>query len=249
MVNGSERFQLDHSSRMPLYAQVEQHLSEAIAGGRWGTGDRLPSEAELMAIYGVSRMTIRQAMTSLVERGLLVRGRGRGTFVRDARMIATSRGVSSFSDELRSLHMVPGTQVLGVEPAEATPEVAHALEVAPGTPVVVVRRLRTGDGRPIGIQTNHLLAERLPGIETMLGDSVSLYEILRERFDVVPTEAHETFRVGGASRADAEVLGLPRGGHVFLIDRIARDSHGPFELTCSVMRGDRYQIQLVRREL
>lgn len=249
MVTDGPLFELDHASRLPLYVQVEEHLTEAIASGRWGTGDRLPSEQELMAAYGVSRMTLRQAMNSLVDRGLLVRGRGRGTFVRDARMIATSRGVSSFSDELKALGLTPGSTVLSVTTGFASEEVAAALESDPGVEIVTIRRLRTGDGQAIGVQTSHLLQSRVPGIDRLVGGEASLYRILRDRFRITPTEALETFRVGGASAADAELLGLRRGGHVFLVERIARDARGPFELTYSVMRGDRYQIQLVRRDI
>src|SRR5690606_27213079 len=125
----------------------------------------------------------------LVHSGLLVRERGRGTFVRDTALTAGARHVTSFTTELAQLGLVAGAKVLDVATVPADEPTALALDIDEGDPVVRVHRLRTGDGRPIGIQTSYLPARRFPGLERLeIGDR-SLYGLLRAEYGVTPTEA------------------------------------------------------------
>lgn len=235
------------SSTTPLYLQLEALIAERITSGEWAAGEQIPPESELCELYGVSRVTVRQALARLVRRGMLTRGRGKGTFVRDAQLTAGARSVSSFTAELSDLGMRAGSRLLGLEEAAADEETAAALERDPGVPVYRIRRLRTGDDHPIAIQTTYLVAELFPGLPTLLGDDISLYALFRERFGVVPLEAAEVFRVAGVPREFAAVLEVPRGSHAFHVSRITYDGRQAFEYTVSVIRGDRYQIRLALR--
>jgi GntR family transcriptional regulator len=239
---------VDAHSAMPLYVQVEALLRERISGGEWRAGERIPTEEQLGAAYGVSRVTMRQALARLVDRGLLVRERGRGTFVRDTRLTAGARGVTSFTAEMAAMGVTAGSRVLGVEVAPCDPATADALAVADGTPVVVIRRLRTGGGVPIGVQTSRLLAARFPGLDGAGLEGGSLYALLRERYNVTPVEAVETFTVGGVTEADAALLEVAPGAPAFTVERVTFDARAPFERTTSVMRGDQYRIRLVLRD-
>jgi GntR family transcriptional regulator len=122
-----------------------------------------------------------------------------------------------------------------------------ALEITPGTSVVRLRRLRFGSRQPIGIQTAHLRLDRVPGlVGAHLGDA-SLYRLLRERYGIQPAWAEEIYRVAGATRRDADLLGVVPGNAVFMVERITSDGRGPFEYTVSTMRGDRYEIRSTLR--
>jgi GntR family transcriptional regulator len=238
---------VDLTSSTPLYVQLEGLLLAQIEAGRWPAGGRIPTEAELCALYGVSRVTVRQALELLVRRGLLTRGRGRGTFVRDARLTVNARSVSSFSHELGQLGMEPGAHLLHAGVVRAEGEHAEALQIAEGTELVEFRRLRTADGLPIAVQTSLLVSDRFPGLLGRLGENASLYGVLRSAYGLVPTEAHEVFRAVGLPRRLAPVLEAPVGSHAFLATRVTLDSRGPFEHTTSVIRGDRYEIRLALR--
>lgn len=247
LVHGRPAATLDPDSAVPLYAQLEELLLRRVEAGEWAAGTQIPTESQLCETYGVSRVTVRQALGRLVRRGLLSRGRGRGTFVRDARLTAGARSVSSFSAELSERGMRPGSRVLDVARVPADPEVAAALDREPGTDLIRLRRIRLGDGLPIAVQTSLLVAERFPDLEAHVGDDVSLYEILRARYGTVPVEATEVFRVTGMPKEIAPLLDVGRGAHGFHATRVTYDGREAFEHTTSYLRGDRYEIRLTLR--
>lgn len=229
---------------LPLHLQVEGWLLERIQSGEWQAGERIPTEEQLCAAYSVSRITVRQALGRLTDRGLLVRQRGRGTFVRDPAVTADPRRVTSLTTELEQLGLVAGGRVLDTRVVEAGAEDAEALGCGPGEPLLRVRRLRTGDGKPIGLQTSLLPAKRFPGLEEIDLTDRSLYATLRSRYGAVPREAVETFTVGRMAAADARLLDVPAHTCAFLVERVTFDHRGAFERVHSVLRGDRYRIRL-----
>ncbi|WP_067183860.1 GntR family transcriptional regulator [Microtetraspora niveoalba] len=239
---------LDPTSGVPLYLQVERDLQQRIDEGEWRAGGRLPTEEELGKAYGVSRVTVRQALARLVDRGALVREQGRGTFVRDTSLTAGARGVTSFTAELADLGHTSGGRVLEqdvvtAEEAALPPEMA----LPPDAPVLRLRRLRTDGSRPVGVQTALLPLERFPGIAELDFTDRSLYQVLKDTYGLVPREAIETFTVGGVLDEDATTLGVTPGAHAFYVERLTFDAHGPFEYVRSVMRGDRYRVRLALR--
>lgn len=243
---------LSHLSRArpePLYHQLEAALRDRIMSGEWGHGIQIPTEAQLCKAYNVSRVTVRQAVLKLVEQGYLERDRGRGTFVREPTLIAGVRGLRSFSEEMEALSLRPGARVLRMRLAPASSQVAEQLEIAVEAPVVEIRRLRTGDDQPIGIQTSCLPAARFPDLEQINLADQSLYECLRRSYGVRSIEARETFRVTKITAEDAKLLQTRGGACAFWVERLAFDPPGPFEYTTSIMRGDRYRIQWVLREV
>jgi GntR family transcriptional regulator len=236
---------VSRSSPLPLYHQVKTDIRHRIERREWSAGHRIPSEAELCANYGASRITIRRAIGDLAAEGMLLRVSGRGTYVREPTVTAGQRGLTSFTQEMGGLGLRVGARLLRstVEPAAA--RVAERLSVSEGEPVVVIARLRTGDGRPIGIQTAHLAARRFPGLERAeLGDG-SLYGHLSRAYGFVPAEAEEIFEVGPIRRRDADLLEVRPGTCGFLVQRLTYDIDGrPAEYVTAVMRGDRYRIHI-----
>ena len=112
-----------------------------------------------------------------------------------------------------------------------------------GEPLLRLRRLRLGNAAPIGIQTAHLPAALVPGLYETATAIDSLYETLRTRFGIAPVKAKEVYRVGQVQAEDAELIQQPAGTPAFVVERIAYSSRGPFELTLSTMRADRYEIR------
>jgi GntR family transcriptional regulator len=196
-------------------------------------------------MLGISRITVRHALRNLEEAGFLRREHGRGTFVRSATVVAGVRGLTSFTDEMKSMALSAGTRLLEANRLKADKEVADALEIALGEPVVQLRRLRLGNGMPIGIQTSHLPESRVPGLYDDAANILSLYGWLREHCGIAPVKAKEVYRVGRVADADAELIGQAAGTPAFEVERIASDARGPFEYTVSTMRADRYEIRSV----
>lgn len=228
----------------PLYHVVASDLRNKINAGVWPPESRLPNEVELCRSYGVSRITVRHAVSILVSEGLVARSQGSGTFVRGATITAGLRGLSSFTEEMSAIGVKSGGSVLGKQVRPAEEEQAEALAVPEGAPLLELRRLRTGDEAPIGIQTAYLPLSRFPGLEEEDLEDVSLYAFLEAKYGVGLVEAIETFRIGKVRAADARTLGIPAQSPAFIVVRRTFDRLGPFEYVISVMRPDRYQVRL-----
>src|SRR5690606_16327696 len=151
---------VDRARPEPLYHQLEVLLRGRILSGEWPPGTRIPTGKELCDTYKVSRVTARQAMRNLVDGGFVTRKPGRGTYVRAPLLTAGERGLRSFSEDMRDLSLRPGSKLLSldVEPADVTE--LERLDLAVGSQVVRIKRLRTGDGHPIGVQLTRLPASR-----------------------------------------------------------------------------------------
>lgn len=236
---------VDRARPEPLYHQLETLLRRQILAGRWAAGERIPTEEQLVEAYGVSRVTVRQALRNLVLDGYLERGPGRGTFVRKPTLTAGERGLTSFTQDMGALGLRAGARLVqgGVVPAPRP--VAGRLGVPNGQPLYLLKRLRTGDGQPIGVQTTYLVEERFPDLLAVLPEDASLYETLRSRYGLEIEEAHETFSVTAIGRADAALLGVAPNDCGFYVERVAIAAGEAFEFTASIMRGDRYRIRWV----
>jgi GntR family transcriptional regulator len=229
----------------PLWHQAEMTLRGLIERGEWSSGSQIPNEDRLCDMLGISRITVRHALRNLEEAGFLRREHGRGTFVRSATVVAGVRGLTSFTDEMKSLALSAGTHLLEAHRLPAGQAVADALEIAVGEPVVQLKRLRLGNGMPIGIQSSHLPEARVPGLYEDAANVQSLYAWLKQHCGISPVKAKEVYRVGSVADADAELIQLNAGTPAFEVERIAYDAHGPFEFTLSTMRADRYEIRSV----
>jgi GntR family transcriptional regulator len=239
------RLLLDPRSGVPLYMQVERSLRDRIGAGEWAPGDQIPTEEKLCSSYGVSRVTVQQAMSNLVADGLVVRERGRGRFVRDSGLIARERGVTSFTTELHEIGLKPGSLVLerSVLTAQQA-DVADILQLKKSDAVIRWRRIRTANDEPIALQTSVLPLRRFPGLEDADLEGSSLYDILFERYGLLDVEAVDTYAVASLDQADAKLLRVPKGSPAFLVERLTLAADGPVEHTRSQIRGDRYRVRL-----
>ncbi len=229
---------------LALYAQLDNEIRQRILSGEWPVHSKIPAEPRLCEMFQVSRITVRHALSRLVAEGLIAREQGRGTFVRDRSLIADARAVRSFTDEVVGLGMQPTSRLVSTAEVRPSPAVRDALGLGSKDRVLQIVRIRLGDGQPIGLQTASLVCARVPGLTAKDIEAGSLYETLRTKFGISPSEAIETFTVGGVSAKDAKLLKVDPLSPAFFVERVTSDSKGPFEHVSSVMRGDRYRIRL-----
>jgi GntR family transcriptional regulator len=223
--------------RGPAHTQIETALETAIDRGRLSPGDRLPAERELAERYGVSRMTLRQALGALEQRGRLVRSKGRygGTFVAESKLELT--GTAALSDQLRGLGLAAGAQVLSAVERDAKPGEAQL-----GRRVYAIERVRLANGEPVALERGAYSVEAYPGLldEPLEG---SIYELIRRTYDEVPVRAVERLEPGLAAPEEAAALGIEPGAPVMLVERTAYSAAGrAVELSRDVFRGDRTTI-------
>lgn len=236
---------LDKSSFTPMYFQIQTQLLDRIKSGELRPGDALPGEEELTRIYGVSRMTSRQALQGLTRQGFAYRQKGRGTFVRQAKVENDIAHLLGFSAEMRSLNIKPSSRVLATTCAPAPPDIAERLGIASGAPAFHLNRLRFADGAPVAIENVWLSREQLPGIEKVDFDRNSLYETLRARYGIRIGSADEIIEARPASRQEANLLSIQPRSCLLAISRVLLSTEGrPVEAALSLYRGDRYRAVL-----
>src|SRR6187397_791154 len=126
-------------------------------------GDAIPSERQLCADLGVSRLTVRAALDDLVRDGMLIRRHGSGTFVSEPK-IAQELTMTSFTDDMRRRGMVPASRTLGLEVVPAGARLGRFLHVSPSEPIVVAKRLRLADSESMAIETLHVRDALVPGL-------------------------------------------------------------------------------------
>jgi len=236
-------------SGLPLYRRIEADLRVRIRDGDLQPGARIAPEPELMAEFGVSRATVRQALAGLVAEGLLEIRRGLGTYVSARRFEHTIGGFYSFSREIERHGLQPGTRVLDLRTMPATEDVAEALALDRDTPVVALRRLRLAGPDPLVVETSHLPAARFPGLERVDFSSVRLYDTLLDSYGCRPTRARETFSPVLLTADEAALLDQRRGEPALRVERTAFDQDDvPIEFCRSTVRGDRYRYSVELRD-
>ena len=216
---------VDKTSPVPLYFQIAENLKAAIETGSLQPGERLDNEIQLSERLSVSRPTVRQAIQRLTHEGLVVRQRGVGTVVVNRR-IQRRLALSSLYEDLRASGRDPATAVLSVQSVSADEEVATALGIAAGQPVMKVDRLRKADGQPLAVMCNYLPPDLMPGGDTAAVLSrYGLYETLRQR-GVQIHSAEEVIGARKASSSEAALLQVPRSSTVLTMTRVAIDPSG-----------------------
>ena len=226
------------------YLTVRAYLADLVAS-ELSVGDAVPSERSLTEKFGVSRMTVRQAIDALVTEGVLERAQGRGTFVAPPRADFEMR-LTTFGEEARRRGMEPGTEVLEVGTAPAPASVAESLGRATGDPMHHVVRLRSADGSPMSVEEAWIPVDLAPDL---LDDGVpeSLYGALRER-GLAPTWGEDTITASDATVQEQKLLGLRASRAVMRTVRRTFAGDAPLMYSRSSYRGDRYSVFVPLRE-
>ncbi|MFC7327080.1 GntR family transcriptional regulator [Marinactinospora rubrisoli] len=231
---------------MPLYFQVATQLEAAIDSGALPAGSRLDNEVQLARRLGLSRPTVRQAIQTLVDKGLVVRKRGVGSQVVHNR-VKRALELSSLYDDLSAIGQQPTTRVLAntVEPASA--QVARALDVPEKTQVWHLERVRHARSEPIARMRNYLPADLIPIPDDALLAERGLYQLLRAG-GVRLHAAHQTIGARAAGRAEAELLDEPEGAPLLTMERTAYNIEGRVvEYGTHLYRASRYSFDLSLR--
>lgn len=226
---------------VPKHEQLRAILAELVAE-KLTPGDLLPSERQLCLDHGVSRITVRDAIGQLVNEGLLVRMRGKGTFV--AQQTARSRlHLASFHEDMHRLGLTPTTVVLIVEHTAPPTVTANALGMHVRQKTWHVRRLLLADSSPMTVDDAWYNAELVPDLDSH-DLSQSIHDTLRDHYDLPLDHAEQTIAAGEAGKEFAVLLGVPATRPALIIDRISFSKDKAVEHTRSVCRGDRYELQM-----
>ncbi|MFE1586925.1 myo-inositol degradation transcriptional regulator [Streptomyces sp. NPDC059402] len=232
---------VDRSSPVPLYFQLAQQLEASIEHGALTPGSLLGNEIELAARLGLSRPTVRQAIQSLVDKGLLVRRRGVGTQVVHSK-VRRPLELSSLFDDLEAAGQRPATKVLVNTVVPAAAEVAAALGVAEQSDVHRVERLRLTHGEPMAYMCNYL-PPGLLDLDTGQLEATGLYRLMRAA-GITLHSARQTIGARAATDGEAERLGEDAGAPLLTMERTTFDDTGrAVEFGTHTYRPSRYSFE------
>jgi len=205
-------------------------------------GEAIPSERQLSATLGVSRLTLRAALEDLAREGYLVRRRGAGTFVSEPK-IAQELTMTSFTDDMQRRGMRPASRTLELRVAPAGARLGRLLHVSPSEPVVVARRLRLADGESMAIETLHVREAYVPGLTEKDLEERSFYELLGDRYGIVIVGGEQMIEPTVTDEEESTALGVPLHSPAFRFERVTHSETGEIvEFVESIYRGDRYRL-------
>ncbi|MEA3311011.1 MAG: GntR family transcriptional regulator [candidate division WOR-3 bacterium] len=236
---------LARQSVIPLYYQLKQIFRSWIVSGKFDSDGRFPSESQLQKQYNVSRMTVRRALSELVNEGFLVREQGRGSFVVKQRFHDQLAQLTSFTEDMRLRNVSAKSEIKTFEVTRSS-EVAARTGLSSDDELVKLKRVRWFGEERIAIQTAFLPHKLCPKlVEEGLIDG-SLYRTLEERYHLHLGQAEQSVMAKPADKHEAELLGIEIGHSVLAIERLTRlQDNSVIEYVQSSYRGDRYAFNVI----
>ena len=229
----------------PLYIQIESDICKRILSKEWKSGDRLPSEAELCVLYDVSRVTIRNAIEKLQEKGYLVKYQGKGTFIKDIQIEQRLSKFYSFSEVIRASGMEERARLLKFERVKMDPRIAAAHFWDPNELVFRIERVRFVEFRPYALEVSYIPVRCARALDADMVQNCGLYKSLNNQ-GVFLTSAKECFYAINADERSSALLNIPAEKAVIHLERTAFSGSQAVEYCECVVRGDffRYTAEL-----
>ncbi len=240
----AKHFMINKNLPVPLYYQLKAQLLELLKEGVFQPGDKLPTEAEFCELLDISRPTVRQAFLELINEGYITRMKAKGTFVAKPKIEGFFfQRLSSFDEEMRSLHLTPSTSVL-VSEIIATPEICHeAFEQS--ARVFHLERLRFADEQPMVLVNTYVPYERFQGIEQFDFESVSLYDIMDQKYHTPIIYVDRSVEARNAPQREAKLLEIdPQQALMHVKTCAYNEQDEVMELSIADYRGDRNQFKM-----
>jgi len=245
-----DRFAVDKETPIPLYYQLKLRVQGMIDTGALRVGDMLPPENELCARLGVSRPTVRQALSELVSEGWLTRQKGKGTFVSRPKIdVRFLQKLESFNDQMRQKGLAPSTKVLSLRKAPGVRRINEKLLLEPDEPLISLMRLRFGDGEPVVSVDTFIPYASFPAMLEQDFERGSLYERLESLYSARICRVHREIEAANANRREADLLHIESGSAICLVKTVGyTDADLPVEYSVARYRGDRnkFSIDLYR---
>ena len=236
---------LDRDSVRPLYSQLETLLRSQIHSGELQAGDRLPAENALARQYGISRMTVRRAIKSLVTESVLVRRPGKGTFVAGEKVPFLANTLTSFSGVMRGLGLAVSSRVIALDLASPPPQISRELHLPAGEQASFLRRVRYINGEAIAIMSSWMPASCFRALKQADLTSEPITQVMERAAGMVIVRSEDWLEATLARPEEADLLTIRPGAPVFLGRGVLYDDSGlPVRSSKVLYRGDRFRISL-----
>lgn len=226
----------------PLYVQLMEELETSIRNGVYKPGDKIMTEAEMAKEYGVSLITVRKAVGSLMEKGLVVRKQGKGTFVTKPKYSRNMKKLQSFTEMCEQMGVKPGAQVLENRLIMADKKVADRLGIEPGSNVVYISRLRLADGEPVQVEKSYFPLKYAFLLEEDLNNG-SMFECLKEKAGAKVASSEKMIELCRATAEEAALMDVKKGDYLLFVKSTAYDENGePMYAGIQLINGGRFSL-------
>lgn len=233
---------LDQTAITPLYVQLMDEIEREIKIGTYKPGDKIMTEAEMAKEYGVSLITVRNAMGALMEKGLVVRKQGKGTFVTKPKFSRNMKQLQSFSEMCGQMGVKPGARMLENCLVEADAKTAARLGVEPGSNVVYISRLRFADMEPVAIEKNYFPLKYAFLLEAKFDDN-SLFDFLRDKSGLKVASSEKLIELCRATSDEAKLLEMEKDDYLLFVRSTAFDNNNePLYAGIQIINGDRFSL-------
>ncbi|WP_066304408.1 GntR family transcriptional regulator [Bacillus sp. FJAT-29814] len=230
---------LNDEETVPFYKQLKNKIMEDIEGGKLKHGDKLPSERELAEQYRISRMTARHTLSILEREGVVERRVGAGTFITNNKITMDFVTFNSFTKNMLNKGLIPSTQILSVGKNEANAKLAQKLQIPLGEMMIVIKRLRFVNETPIAIEESFIPENLCPGLDRMIEENQSLYELLEKEFGIVLVKAKEYMQVTFSDESESKLLKIRSESPCIFQESVAFDRNNiEIEFSTSLTRSD-----------
>ncbi|MDH6364744.1 GntR family transcriptional regulator [Enterococcus sp. PF1-24] len=232
------------ATSLPIYIQIHDKVKEEIEAGVWKIGDRLPSERELSVRFGVSRMTLRQAIQTLADEGILERKIGSGTYVAREKVQEKMSGTTSFTEIMEAQNRVPSSKTVSYFTTTPSSSEMKRLQLAENESIIRMERIRYADGLPICFEIASIPSHLVQNFSKK-EISDSFYRALENKGGYKIGNANQTVSAMLASEQIADYLDIKRGDAVLRLRQVSYLQNGePFEYVRTQYVGNRFEFYL-----
>src|SRR5690554_5747722 len=234
---------------LPLYVQIRDRLRRDILDGTYQVHERLPSENEMMGVFGVSRITIRQALRDLHNEGLVFSAQGKGTFVSKPKAVQNVQRLEGFGEAMAAQGYEASARVLSIQQLKAPKAVVAALDLQPGEDTIEVKRVRYLNRSPVCIENSYFpmdIGRRMFGLD-LSGD---IFPMLENLFGIPLGGADISLDAIMADDEAQQYLNLKTGEAILRVERLTHNRDGrPIDFEYLCYRGDsfKYQFRIDRK--
>lgn len=244
---------LSQRESTPLYEQLAKILRQQIEEGKIKHDYPIPSERKLCEKYNISRITVRQAISEMINEGLLYRKQGKGTYVARRKISQGLTRIVNFTRTVLDLGMKPSTRILGNEILPVDVQISKILDIPITSQVLKLTLLGLGDGEPLVLYESYfplplgkkMVKEAIHRQER--GSSFSTYDLYGESTGVFPGGVNQTFEAITTDEKLASIMKLRKGASIFMITSLFfTPDQRPLEFRKAMYRGDRYKFHITR---
>ena len=239
---------LKHDSAIPLYQQIENDIKEKIASGEYKAGQMLPSENKYCEMYKVSRVTVRNAISDLVDEGILIRKHGKGTFVENQKIQNNLIKFQGFTSTCRENNIKMQTHILCVCRQEASLYDIRTLNLKEGDDVIYIKRIRYANDQPVIIEHVHLPYRQYAFLLDEDLENRSLYATIEQHTGANPENycfVKLCLEASAATPEESLFLDIPAGSPLFILkEEVISDTGAPVHWTKQIMSGSYFKFNL-----